>query len=78
MPEVFPLTGGYEVLVGERLLFFYAASRLAFAGFKRKKPLAPFLVKDFCVQTNVLQRLFWVYGWKKALHTLTTFASLNY
>ena len=68
-----------KVLVGERLLFFFTPFRDSLSRVsKRKKPLAPCLVKDSCVQINVLQRLFWVNGWKKALHTLTTFASLDY
>ena len=66
MPEVFPLIGGYEVLVGERLLILFTPLRGSLSRVsKRKKPLAPSSVKDSSVQTNVLQRLLWVNGVKE-------------
>ena len=37
MPEVFPLIGGYEVLVGDRLLFFSRRFAARFRGFQIKK-----------------------------------------
>ena len=39
MPEVFPLIGGYEVLVGERLLIFSRRFAALFRGFQRGKSL---------------------------------------
>ena len=68
MPEVSPLIGGdgeakersANVLVGERFFFFSRRFATRFRGFQREKSL--------CVQTNVLQKLFWVNRVKEEDH----------